>query len=201
VLLTINDSGSTGNARTPGSGLSATSPFAPGEGLTFRVAEAGTYFVRVSAGSGGANTSGDYLLSLAPGCLAADADQDGIPNVTDCARETPGGSPPGPVQGLTLDRAVSGDLTLSWDSQTAVYDVSRGDVGALRTSGFPAAADCAATGVSEASYLEPASGCPLTPGTGCWYLVRTRNGCGDGTFGATGQPGAHPLDGPSSPCP
>ena len=29
-------------------------------------------------------TSGDYLLSIAPDCLPADADGDGIPNVSDC---------------------------------------------------------------------------------------------------------------------
>ena len=108
------------------------------------------------------------MLSLAPDCLPADADQDGIPNVTDCDRETPGGSPPAPVQALMLDRVPSGDLTLSWDSQPGAggstdYDVSRGDLGELRASGFPAAAVCAAAGLPDASYLEPASVCSLTP--------------------------------------
>jgi hypothetical protein len=206
VLLTVNDNGSTGNSRTPVAGLSATSPVAPAEGLAFRVVAAGAYFVRVSAGSGGANTSGDYLLSLAPGCLPADADQDGIPNVTDCAPETPGNSPPGPVQALLLDRTASGDITLAWESQPAmgeprVHDVSRGDLGALWESGFPAAAACAAADLPDSTYLEPASSCPLVPGSGCWYLVRVQDGCGAGTFGATGQPGDHPLDGPSNPCP
>jgi hypothetical protein len=202
AILTINDSGSTGNARTPAAGLTATSPFAPAEGLSFRVAAAGTYYVRVSAGSGGARTAGDYLLSLAPSCLSADADQDGIPNVTDCAPETPGGSPPGPVEALTLDRDASGDLALSWtDEPDAEFDVTRGELDALRASGFPASAVCAGTDLPDASYLEPAADCPLAPGSGCWYLVRTRNACGVGTFGATGESGAHPLDEASSPCP
>jgi hypothetical protein len=202
VLLTVNDNGSTGNSRVPATGLTATSPFAPAEALSFRVAAAGTYFVRVSAGSGGANTSGDYLLSLAPGCLSADADQDGIPNVTDCARETPGGSPPEAVQGLLLNRDVTGDLTLSWSDQPITsFDVSRGDLDALRASGFPGLAVCAAAGLSDPSYVEPDSDCSLVPGSGCWYLVRMTNGCGYGTFGGTGQTGDHPLDGDSSPCP
>jgi len=203
VLLTVNDNGATGTERSPVAGLTATSPTAPAEGLAFRVPASGSYFVRVSAGSGGANTSGDYLLSIAPGCLGADADDDGVPNVTDCARETPGGSPPDRVLGLSVDRDSSGDLSVAWNPVAGgdSYDVARGDLSALRSSGYPGGAVCAASELPSTPYVEPGSSCPIGPGEACWYLVRGVSTCGPGTFGSMGLPGDHPLDGASSPCP
>ncbi len=89
VMLTVNDNGSSSSPRTPASGLTATSPTAPGEALAFGAPVDGTYYVRVSVGTTGVGSVGDYLLSIAPGCLAADADDDTVPNVTDCVSEDP----------------------------------------------------------------------------------------------------------------
>jgi uncharacterized repeat protein (TIGR01451 family) len=65
TLLLVNDS-SSGSSTAPGTGnLGASTPYAPGEAMTYRIQVTGTYFVRVALSSG---TPGDYLLSIAHGC-------------------------------------------------------------------------------------------------------------------------------------
>jgi hypothetical protein len=209
VLLTANDSGSTGSTRTPAPGLTATTPVAPGEALTFRVPGAGTYYVRVSIGtSGSSGAYGDYLLSIAPNCLRADADGDGIPNATDCAREDPTVRAPDKVAGLTARRTspAPGDVTVAWTSQDGTagaatsYDVSRGLLSKLRTGGFLGNSVCAANDVPDTPYTEPGTACGAAGGDGCWYLVRAQNVCGTATWADASQ-SSRPLDGGSSPCP
>jgi predicted RecA/RadA family phage recombinase len=69
VLLDVNDSSSISNT-SPGSGLTATVPFSPAEGLAYRARVSGTYYARVTIGTGLANStgSGDYLLSISKNC-------------------------------------------------------------------------------------------------------------------------------------
>lgn len=75
-------------------------------------------------------------------------------------------------------------VTLVWDAAPdvgldTVYDVPRG----LVKGGLPvgsAAESCAASGVSEATAVDPAL--PALANA-FWYLVRGRNLCGDGSYG------------------
>jgi hypothetical protein len=80
VLVAVNDSGSTSNARTPVLGsLTSTTPSACSEALAWRVRTAGDYYVRVIIGTTSTGTSGagSYLLSIAVDCVAScDADTD-----------------------------------------------------------------------------------------------------------------------------
>ena len=52
--------------------LGATDPYSPGESMVYRVAESGTYYVRVRIGVGASANEdgvGDYLLSIAKNCV------------------------------------------------------------------------------------------------------------------------------------
>ena len=106
------------------------------------------------------------------------------------------------VTGVSVSTAASppGGVAVAWDSQDALagigtgYDLVRGSLLALRTSGFPAGAVCAANGLPDTPYTEAAGSCPALLGDGCWYLIRSRNTCGTGTFGP-------PVMDAASPCP
>ena len=108
-------------------------------------------------------------------------------------------SSPGPVSGLSLSK-TGGLLRLGWTSVEAAagpgteYDVARGLLSTLRSSGLPASASCAANAVAGSPYTEGMSDCPAGQGNGCWYLVRAKNSLGLGTYGAAA------LDA-SAPCP
>ena len=66
VLVSVNDFNVT-SSTTPGTGnLFSTTPFSPGEALTWRVRTAGTYYARVSRSGG--FTPNDYLLSISKNC-------------------------------------------------------------------------------------------------------------------------------------
>lgn len=209
VLLTANDNGSTGSVRAPASLLTATTPVAPGEALTFRVPGSGTYYVRVSVGTTGSSGAyGDYLLSLSPNCLRADADGDGVPNATDCAREDPTVRVPNKVAGLAVIRTSPspGDVTVAWTSQDGTagtetsYDVARGLLSALRAGGFSGSSTCAANDLPDTPYTEPGTSCGASGADGCWYLVRAQNTCGTASWADASQ-SSRPLDGGASPCP
>jgi hypothetical protein len=70
VLVSVNDGGSASSTTTGAGSLTATTPFSPAEGLTFRATTTGTYYARVSIGtsSTGSIGAGDYLLSIARNC-------------------------------------------------------------------------------------------------------------------------------------
>jgi len=123
----------------------------------------------------------------------ADDDDDGIADLLDCAPlDGAAGTPPeaGPLRVEGPEPA-----TLSWPPlpTAEVYDLARGDVGAL-ASGDQGL--CTATGLSETSVTDaelPA------PGAALFYLVRGRDlACGGGgewggsSGGATRQPGGCP---------
>ncbi|HTG13668.1 MAG TPA: hypothetical protein VK747_00215, partial [Blastocatellia bacterium] len=70
VLLDVNDSSSTSSTSSGAGSLTATVPFSPAEGLAYRARVSGTYYARVTIGTGLANAtgSGDYLLSISKNC-------------------------------------------------------------------------------------------------------------------------------------
>jgi uncharacterized repeat protein (TIGR01451 family) len=65
VLLSVNDSGATSSTTSGAGSLTAKNPGSPAEGLLWRARTAGSYYARVSYGSG---TAGDYLLAVALNC-------------------------------------------------------------------------------------------------------------------------------------
>ena len=71
VRLTANDSGDTSSVTLDAGSLTVRNPTSPSEALVYRVRTAGTYYVRVTAGSTNTVTAaGDYLLSIAKNCVA-----------------------------------------------------------------------------------------------------------------------------------
>lgn len=115
-----------------------------------------------------------------------DGDHDGIANACDCAPADGGAyDAPSGIEALGFAQDKS---TLTWDSLSGaagngtVYDVVKGDLDALRSSGVIAAAFClgnTGTANSRADTQDPAEG------AGFYYLTQARNICGLGGFGTT----------------
>ncbi len=121
---------------------------------------------------------------LSPNVDQVNGDGDAAGDACDCAPSDAGVfSIPAEVAGLRLE---SGGRTLVWEASQAtsgadtVHDVLRGGLRELPV-GSGAGETCLASGTVAASTSdldEP------VPGDGFWYLVRGRNGCGTGTYGA-----------------
>ena len=202
TLVTVNDPTATSSTVSGAGSLTATTPNSPAEGIVWRARVTGTYSAVVSIGtsSTGATGAGDYLLSIAPNCLPADADGDGMPNARDCAMQDAGTrQAPDVVTNLTVARAGGGTITVGWTSQDPVagsatrYDVARGLVSTLRTTGWPGGATCAGNDVADTPYTEGAGACPASAGDGCWYLVRAVNSCATATYGVAALDAASPC--------
>jgi hypothetical protein len=129
-----------------------------------------------------------------------DLDRDDVGSGVDCNDENAGlKAPPGEVAGVRIDR-IAGATRVSFTSQDAtagtdtVYDVASGFLSELRADAGFAQAFCLAGAAPDSPYddgrVDPA------PGSGWYYLLRARNGCGAGTYGASRSG----LDA-SSPCP
>jgi len=134
---------------------------------------------------GEVDTDGD---GFGDGC-DADDDDDGALDPEDCAPLDPAlTTVPAEVTGLIVEPAGS-----SWDGQgeTVVYDVIGGELTALRADGGIAGASCLANGLVDADFIDGRAKPP--PGEGLYHLVRARNACGTGSWGAE-RP--EPLDCP-----
>lgn len=88
------------------------------------------------------------------------------------------------------------DETLEWNAQTATarYDVVRGDLGKLRGSSGDftfATEECVANNLGNDFIAYPAV--PL-PGEGFWFVVRTVEIAGNGTYDSTGAGQVAPRD-------
>jgi subtilisin family serine protease len=126
--------------------------------------------------------------------LGPDGDNDGIANVCDCAPADGGAyDTPPEVEGLGFD---ADKTTLTWASLSreagtgTIYDVISGDLDALRSSGLIAAAYCVGSAGTANSRSDPQV--PAV-GSGRYYLIQARNGCGLSGFGAgsDGTPRSH----------
>jgi len=128
----------------------------------------------------------------------ANADGDPAGDACDCASLDPGSfAPPVEVTGLHADG--SGSTSVSWDDQAPLvgsdvtYDLVTGSIQDLRSAGDFSAASCLADGLAAPSYSDGRS--PVL-GDGFYYVARSTNACGLGTYG----PGRAGLDA-SGPCP
>ena len=136
-----------------------------------------------------ANQIPDECEDPAP-CVPPDTDNDGTPDVDDCAPTDPTvWGFPGDVTGVMLD---ADQVTLTWDSQAAlvgtatIYDVARGDPAQLPVINDPTVV-CLSAGLADPSLTIP----EIPPSdTGFYYLVRARNACGTGGWGvrSSGRP-------------
>ena len=96
---------------------------------------------------------------------------------------------PGAVDNLAGALDSSESLFISWTSLDPIdgsgtnYDIARGSLSTLHSSGFPGGGVCVGNNLSDTPYTEGPLACGLTPGDGCWYLVRAQNVCGTGTYG------------------
>jgi photosystem II stability/assembly factor-like uncharacterized protein len=113
----------------------------------------------------------------------ADADGDGSDNLADCRPDDPTVfASPGEVTGLMFG---SDHVTLTWSSAAPTagsateHQVLRGLVSQLPVGG---ASDSCIVAGTLASSVEDAGFPPAD--AGFWYLVRARNVCGTGTYGA-----------------
>ena len=87
ALLAVNDAGAVSNDRAPAPGTqTSTVPVACAESLAYRVAESGSYIVRVGVGTSAAGDAGrgSYLLSIAPDCTALCSDGDACTSHDTC---------------------------------------------------------------------------------------------------------------------
>lgn len=149
----------------------------------------------------GADPDGDGFVGLLDNCVDTanpaqlDGDGDTAGDLCDCALSDPGafGVPEG-----TGNLVMSGD-EVNWDDQAPVvgsgvtYDLVSGSVSELQSTGDFTLAACLVPNHPVSSYTDnrvPAAG------DGFYYLVRSSNVCGTGTYG-TNRSG---LD-IGSPCP
>lgn len=120
---------------------------------------------------------------IALGQAESDFDADGVPDCSDCApQDTTVFALPGEITGVVSNALEE----IHWESAAAtagegtVYDVLRGLVAELPV-GSGQAEVCHEAGSEDTS---SADSDPLPAGSCFWYVVRGRNACGPGTYGA-----------------
>jgi hypothetical protein len=109
-----------------------------------------------------------------------DDDDDGVPDGADCAPLDPSASSP-PVEVNGVELAKAGGTVLAWADQGPGfrYDVAGGSL-ALLLPGTPDA-ECLADDVGGTAWIDPEPDPPS--GEGRYYLLRSQNACGSGTYG------------------
>jgi hypothetical protein len=115
-----------------------------------------------------------------------DTDGDGLIDILDCA-DAGGTSLYFPIETQDLLVASGSPTSISWTTQNVTtgsstrYDLVTGNMGSLLASRDYSAASCLASAVAGGSTTDPNPDPP--PGAAVYYLVRTSNGCGHGTYG------------------
>ena len=114
-----------------------------------------------------------------------DDDDDGTPDVEDCApRDADYSEPPPEVEDLRVARTAS--TSVSWSAQAGSmrYDVASGPLSGLRSTETGAGAvDCLGDDAELTSLVDSRSDPP--PGEGYYYLARAQHAC-DGSYGPAG---------------
>jgi len=132
----------------------------------------------------GANELCDGLDNDCNTLADEDEDGDGYGACTDCSPHDPTAhAVPSEVTGVVFSSDKS---TLSWNSAApgagsgTVHDVPKGDLAELPVGAGPSEV-CLASGIAASTTTDPST---PAPESGFWYLVRGRNVCGAGTYGA-----------------
>jgi len=82
---------------------------------------------------------------------------------------------------------------MTWDDHGTgfVYDVASGLLADMHEDGGVFDAECLQAGIDEASYTDPRP--EPTAATAYYYIIRSRNECGAGTYGYTTEGPARVL--------
>jgi hypothetical protein len=151
----------------------------------------------------GLDSDMDGLLDLADNCVLTanagqqDADRDFSGDACDCAPLDPTDPPPGEVQGVTVDFLLL-VTQIAWQEVNGVsirYDLASGLLSELSASGT-AAATCLADDELGTTFNDIRPNPAV--GDGYYYMVRTQNDCGDGSYGTDSLGGARL---PAAACP
>jgi N-acetylneuraminic acid mutarotase len=123
----------------------------------------------------------------------ADDDDDGTPDVSDCAPlDEAAVIEPAEVEDVVMSK-MSPNVRFDWTAQPGMsYGLIAGYLSHLAADGSVARADCMLPSTptnSWSGFLSPAS-----PGDGLYFLVRARNACGVGTYGAATSGNLHISD-------
>jgi photosystem II stability/assembly factor-like uncharacterized protein len=135
-----------------------------------------------------AGTYGRSVFSFALDQLPPpDGDGDGVDNNQDCAPADPSAfHAPGELAPIAVGRGSGSEAVISWPDASGsagpatVYDVARGSLSALANSGTGASIGLACS-IATTSTVDAAA---PAQADGFYYLVRARNPCGIGTWGA-----------------
>jgi len=143
-----------------------------------------SYFVEAIDQTGSVSSGGSGLEVTAALDPSGDADSDGIPNAADCAPFAPGvWLPPGAVEdSLRLGVTAAAVTRLTWirGLQGHTSNLYRGTFG--DGGGWIANETCRVAETPQISALEEEL--PL-PGEGYYFLVSSRNVCGESTLGVS----------------
>ena len=141
----------------------------------------------------GVDTDGDGQAN----CDDPDDDGDGVADESDCAPLDDSASvKPVEVPGLSIDEVSPTTVTWSDVGSQFVYDVVTGLISELRMYGGAAGAVCLVDDEAHTRYTDTRVDPPA--GDGYYYLVRSQNACGDGTYGMASGGG---LRLPATACP
>jgi len=124
-------------------------------------------------------------------CADLNDDGDGAPDATDCAPLDPTAfGVPSEVQ--DVDVLASSPTSITWFNQAigagTRYDIATGLIAACGVIDFTAGGCLAGTAASPAQDAGPAP----PPGGAWYYMVKSRNACGAGTYGSAARDG-HPA--------
>ena len=129
-----------------------------------------------------ADTDGDMTTD----CADPDDDNDGALDAGDCAPLNAGAYGV-PVEVGDVDVTTGPATLITWLEQSlggaTVYEVATGELTVSGTLDFSAGSCLAATGSSPAT---DGRGDPA-PGSAWYYMVKSRNACGAGTYGTAGR--------------
>ncbi len=119
-------------------------------------------------------------------CFDADDDNDGAPDVADCAPlNATAFAMPSPVADVMATGA--GPTDLAWTTQSAgsgtLYDVTTGDFAAIGAINYPAGSCLGST----ANGFTTDAGPNPALGSATYYLVRARNACGTSSYGSAAR--------------
>ena len=127
-----------------------------------------------------------------------DDDNDGVPDVSDCAPLDPTAwASPGEVGGVLVEKGTP--TLLSWSVPSgggASFDIVGGAISEIRADGGVGSGGCLANDRSATTWGD--SRPDPAPGDGYYYLIRGQNVCGAGTYGTA--TGGAPRD-PAGGCP